>query len=65
MPASKFCSNCGESEYIIEKLDKINFVDAQYAIYTKEIIDKFSTLHPDTQIWVEKEGNTIKRLTVN
>ena len=64
VPAQKFCSNCGEQDYYIEKLDKVNFIDAKYAIYLKEIATEIKTLHPESQIWVE-EDNTIKQLTTN
>ena len=36
VPMEKFCSNCGSSEYYIEKLDSLNLIDANYAIYIKE-----------------------------
>lgn len=62
VPKDKFCSNCGSSQYYIEKIDKVNFVDAQYAIYLKEIADKMQTLHPETQIWVE-DGEILKQIT--
>ena len=64
VPAQKFCSNCGEQDYYIEKLDKVNFIDAKYAIYLKEIAAEIKTLHPESQIWVE-EDSTIKQLTTN
>jgi len=62
VPADKYCSNCGSSDFYIEKLDKINFIDAQYAVYLKEIADELQTLHPEAQIWVEDEGE-IKQIT--
>ena len=61
VPAQKYCTNCGEQDYYIEKLDKVSFIDAKYAIYLKEIASQMHTLHPESQIWVE-EGNTIKQL---
>ena len=61
LPKDKYCSNCGAKEYYIEKLDKINFIDAQYAIYLKEIAQELKILHPDTQIWVE-ENEKIKQI---
>ena len=61
-PKDKYCQNCGASEYYIEKLDKINFIDAQFAIYIKEIANEMKTLHPNTQIWVEEEKGTIKQI---
>ncbi len=63
LPKDKYCSNCGAKEYYIEKLDKINFIDAQYAIYLKEIAQELKILHPDTQIWVE-ENEKIRQIGI-
>ncbi len=62
VPNDKYCSNCGCEDYYIEKLDKVNFIDAKYAVYIKEIADELQTLHPEAQIWVEEEGCKIKQL---
>ena len=64
VPTEKFCSNCGEKDYYIEKIDKINFIDAKYAIYLKEIADELNELHPETQIWVE-ENQSLKQIALN
>ena len=64
IPTQKFCSKCGEQNYYIEKLDKVSFIDAKYAIYLKEIASEIQTLHPESQIWVD-ENNVIKQLSVN
>lgn len=53
VPTGKFCTNCGSKEYYIEKIDNINFIDAQYAIYLKEEISNIKLLHAQTQIWSE------------
>ena len=63
VPVEKFCSNCGSSEYYIEKLDSLNLVDAQFAIYLKEIADEFHSLHPEAQIWVD-ENDKIRQITL-
>ena len=52
-PQNKFCENCGASEFYIEKLDKINIIDAKYAIFIKEIANEYQTLHPETTVWVD------------
>lgn len=59
VPKEKFCTNCGSTEYYIEKIDKINFIDAKYAIYLKEIANEYLALHPEVQIWVD-DGKTEK-----
>lgn len=68
VPLNKYCCNCGSKEYYIEKLDKVNFIDANYAIYLKEIADNIKILHPEAQVWVEDENNfedkIIKRITL-
>ncbi len=68
VPTEKFCQNCGNSQYYIEKLDSVNFIDATYAIYLKEIADNIHLLHSETQVWVEDEcnveDNIIKQITL-
>lgn len=63
-PAAKFCRNCGHNEFIIQQLNKINFVDIHYAAVTKKIIkDRKPYL---TQSWVEEsEENILKFLPGN
>ena len=63
VPSDKYCSNCGSSEYYIEKLDKVSFVDAQYALYLKEIADEMQNLHPEAQIWIEEDNDILRQIT--
>lgn len=65
VPSDKFCSNCGSSEYYIEKLDSVNFVDATYAVYLKEIANEMQILHPEAQIWVDEGEGVVKQITTN
>lgn len=62
VPAQKFCSNCGETQYYIEKLDSLNVIDVKYAIYLKEIADNLQILHPEAQIWVDEGDGRIKQI---
>ena len=64
VPQEKFCSNCGSSEYYIEKLDSLNLIDAHYAVYLKEIADEIHIRRPEAQIWVE-DGEKIKQIPLN
>ena len=64
-PLNKFCENCGSSEYYIEQLDKINFVDAKYAIFIKEIANEYQTLHPEVTVWVDEDNGKIKQITAS
>ncbi len=54
IPEDKFCTNCGESDFYIEKYEKLNFVDINYAIEVKEeIIQEQKNF--DFEIWVENK----------
>lgn len=63
VPKDKYCANCGSEEYYIEQLDKVSFIDAKYAIYLKEIANEYQTLHPETQVWVDKGDGILKQIT--
>lgn len=49
IPASKFCTNCGSSDYTIERLEKIDCVNINYAILKKEVVDPH--IEEFTQCW--------------
>ncbi len=53
-PQFNYCSNCGGNEYTVEKLDKINFIDINFAVLKKtEVEEKYIT--PNTiQCWQER-----------
>ena len=54
VPDTRFCPNCGGLLYDVEKLDKINFIDINFAALKKEIVKvakKFAT----ATTWVEEE----------
>lgn len=63
VPMEKYCANCGASDYYIEKLDSVNFIDATYAVYIKEIADEMQKMHPEVQIWVDEGNNKVKQIT--
>ena len=62
VPTERYCSNCGSDEYYIEQIDKINFIDAKYALCIKEIANELADLHPDVQVWVDDEKGYVKRI---
>lgn len=52
VPVGSFCHNCGSEEYVVEKLDTIDFININYAA----LIRKESKTAPKrfaTQCWVE------------
>ncbi len=62
IPEKKFCRNCGSNDFIIERINKINFIDISYAVLLKAIV-----LNPDfrfTQSWVDK-NNPIRPKLLN
>lgn len=62
MPESNFCHNCGGNEYIIEKLDKINFIDINYAVLVKTVVKEEAPMEDVTQCWEERSTNIPKLL---
>lgn len=55
VPVDKFCTNCGAKDFIIEKCDKLNIVDVNYAIEVKEAVDEIP-FENNIEIWVESEN---------
>ncbi len=58
----KFCHNCGSSIYTVDKIDKINFIDVNYAVLVKKVV---THERPDiTQSWVDptQRANDIRLL---
>lgn len=62
IPDEKFCTNCGEKEYYIEKYDKLNFVDINYAIEVKEEIN-INHKSQDFEIWVDSKDEANEQET--
>lgn len=51
VPQEKFCHNCGEHEFVVERVAKINFIDINYAVLVKTVIPNE---HKEfTQSWVD------------
>lgn len=51
LPQTAFCTNCGESDYYIEKLSHVNFIDINYATVVQIVHDH--VLKGATQSWVD------------
>lgn len=57
MPQNHYCSNCGSKEFSVEKVNKINFVDINFAVLIKkEVSDKKKNY--STQFWQENTVET-------
>ena len=53
VPVEKFCHNCGAKEFITERINKINFIDINYAVLVKTIIPNEHFEY--TQSWAESK----------
>ncbi len=57
VPDTKFCHNCGSTEYYVEEIEKLNFIDVHYAVFKQEIVEQQG--YTTRQVWVEKEENLL------
>lgn len=53
-PVDKFCPNCGGVHTIVEQIDKINFVDINFAVHKKEV-EHIHNAAASTQFWTEPD----------
>ena len=51
-PVEKFCPNCGEVHTYVEEIQKINFVDINFAVHKKEVVEQH-VCAAQTQFWTE------------
>ncbi len=56
IPEKNFCHNCGANDYVIERINKINFIDISYAVLVKAVVSHNHTRF--TQSWVETDFRT-------
>ena len=63
IPQSMYCQNCGSNEYHVEKIEKINFIDINYAVLIKKEVDIEDKVRV-TQCWQERSNEKQKLLTL-
>lgn len=51
VPENHFCHNCGTREFVVERIDKINFIDISYAVLVKAVVH--NNEYSYTQSWVD------------
>lgn len=58
LPEKHFCHNCGTKDYVIERINKINFIDISYAVLVKAVVpnDEYSYI----QTWVDAKTSYCK-----
>lgn len=63
-PETKYCPNCGSEEFYVEEIEKINFIDINYAVLVK--YSKEKSYSNRSQSWLERENfEPIKLLGMN
>ena len=60
VPEDKYCHNCGGSEFIAEPVSKINFIDINYAVLVKTVVQP--QVDELTQSWTEIQNNAQMKL---
>ena len=55
-PVDKYCPNCGGVHTYVEEVEKINFVDINFAVHKREVV-KPECAASHTQVWAEPDDN--------
>jgi hypothetical protein len=61
VPQEHFCSNCGSEDFTVEKVDKINFIDINFAALVKTEAEE-ETIPSVTKCWQERTPEPPKLL---
>jgi len=56
VPTDKHCAKCGCSDFYIEKKEKLDFFDLNFAVMSKEEVENIAKGRRKTQIWIEQEN---------
>ena len=54
IPEKHYCHNCGSKDFVIERINKINFIDIRYAVLLKAVVRP--DFNSSTQSWVNQDG---------
>ena len=58
VPEKHFCHNCGARDFVVERIDKINFIDINYAVLVKAVVPNHEYNY--TQSWVDAKTSCCK-----
>jgi len=61
VPQENFCSNCGAHDFSVEKVEKINFIDINFAALVKTEVTE-NRFADSTQCWQERKYEQPKLL---
>lgn len=56
VPIENFCHNCGNKGYIIERIEKIDCININYAVLVREVVK--NEINEYTQSWVDAMQTT-------
>ncbi len=62
VPQMHYCTNCGGKEFEVEKIEKINFIDINFAVLVKKEAEA-KVACSTTQCWQERTDAKPKLLT--
>ena len=57
VPEKHFCHNCGGREFVVERINKINFIDISYAVLVKAVVNNSGEKY--TQSWIDNDFRTL------
>ena len=60
-PQNRYCTNCGSHEYSVEKLERINFIDINFAALIQHECEE-ENICSTTRLWQEKTSSQPKLL---
>ena len=63
VPLENFCHNCGSKGYVVERLEKLDCININYAIVVRKVVE--DEVKEYTQSWLEAmqtSGYTPKQL---
>ena len=63
IPQDHYCTNCGSKEFYVEKIAKINFIDINYAVLVKKVLEDDESYATSIQCWQERTIEKPKLLT--
>lgn len=61
MPVNNFCHNCGTQDYVVEKLEAIDFININYAALIRKETKVVQSQKPLAQYWVDATRKTDKQ----
>ena len=58
IPENHYCHNCGSKDFTVERINKINFIDINYAVLVKAVVP--DNEYSSYQSWVDTKTSGYK-----